>query len=123
MPASAVRSMAPAGFLIGRSVHSVAQAVAARSDVDYMVAGTVWPTPSKPSGHPVLGVSGLAAIASAVSVPVLGIGGVTLDRLRELRACGAAGAAAIGLFMSADASQSGCRAVQLDALVASAKSV
>jgi thiamine-phosphate pyrophosphorylase len=85
----------------------------------------VWPSRSKPAGHTVLGVAGLAAIAAAVAVPVLAIGGVTLERLPQLKATGAAGAAAIGLFMaSADESTAdGCRAVPLQTVVASARAV
>src|SRR5215218_1835658 len=69
-PADRVRAVAPPGFLIGRSVHNVEEAVgAARSGVDYLVAGTVYATPSKPPG-PLLGLDGLASIAACVAVPV-----------------------------------------------------
>lgn len=97
IPASAARTLAPAPFLIGRSVHSRDEA-AGVSDVDYLIAGTVFPTPSKPEGGARLGFEGLRAIASATRVPVLAIGGVTLDRLDDVRSAGASGVAAIGLF-------------------------
>ena len=119
MPPSAVRSMAPPGFLIGCSVHSPAEAAAIGLGADYLVAGTVWASDSKPDGHPVLGTEGLAAIVKAARVPVLGIGGVTVSRAAELAAAGAAGAAAIGLFM-ADGPQA-CRAVTLSAIAASTR--
>jgi thiamine-phosphate diphosphorylase len=123
--AGVVRSVAPRDFLIGRSVHSIDEAVAAAPDVDYLIAGAVWPSRSKPAGHAVLGIAGLAAVAAAVSVPVLAIGGVTLEHLPQLRTSGAAGAAAIGLFMtSADESAAdGCRACPLETVVASARAV
>ena len=44
--AEAVRTIAPAGFLVGRSVHGLAEAERA-GPVDYLIAGTVFPTPSK----------------------------------------------------------------------------
>jgi thiamine-phosphate pyrophosphorylase len=97
--ATAVRELAPGGFLIGRSIHSRAEAVlAARSGVDFLVAGTVYPTISKPDGSPLLGVSGLTEVVRAVDVPVLAIGGVVADKVWDIAAAGAAGVAAIGLF-------------------------
>ena len=96
--AEAVRTIVPAGFLVGRSVHGVAEAQEA-GPVDYLIAGTVFPTASKPSTVRVLGLDGLAAIVQAVAVPVLAIGGITGDRLDEVAAIGAAGAAGIGLFI------------------------
>lgn len=98
LPAARVRGIAPPGFIVGRSVHSVADAIEQAPFVDYLIAGTVWATPSKPADAPLLGVDGLAAIARAVAVPVLGIGGVTIERAAMLAGAGAAGAAAIGLF-------------------------
>jgi thiamine-phosphate pyrophosphorylase len=94
-----VRQVAPDGFLIGRSVHTRAEAVsAARSGVDYIVAGTIYPTRSKPQGAILLGVGGLADLVRAVGVPVLAIGGVVADKVADIAASGAAGVAAIGLF-------------------------
>ena len=98
MPARRVRQMTPDGFLIGCSVHAVDEAVAAAVDADYLVAGTVFPTQSKPGMTRLLGTDGLAAVARAVPVPVLAIGGVSVERAGELAAAGAGGLAAIGLF-------------------------
>jgi len=97
-----VRSIARAGFLVGRSVHSVDEAVRVAPDVDYLIAGTVFPTPSKPGQREHLGLDGLAAVARAVTVPVLAIGGVSMDRIEAVAAAGAAGVAAIGLFDARD---------------------
>jgi thiamine-phosphate pyrophosphorylase len=98
IPPLRARSIAPAGFLIGRSVHGVEEAVQAAPHADYLVAGTVFSTPSKPGLRGYLGIDGLAAIVRAVRVPVLAIGGVTLDRVAAIAGTGAAGIAAIGLF-------------------------
>lgn len=117
-PPQAVRSITPEGFLIGRSVHNVAEAVEASAHADYLIAGTVWPTASKLPGHELLGVEGLAAIVRSVSIPVLGIGGVTAARIGDLARVGAAGIAAIGLFIGEATSNSpSCRAVPLAGLV------
>jgi thiamine-phosphate diphosphorylase len=98
MAAGRVRQMTPDGFAIGCSVHRVDEAVAVAGDADYVVAGTVFPTPSKPGMTRFLGIDGLAGIAKAVSVPVLAIGGMSVERASEVAAAGAAGLAAIGLF-------------------------
>jgi thiamine-phosphate pyrophosphorylase len=107
-----VRSMAPARFLIGRSVHSAAEAQAA-GPVDYLVAGAVWATGSHPPDWPVLGVDGLQAIVRCAQVPVVAIGGVVPDRFPHIAAAGAAGVAGIGLFMGNAGS---CRAQPLHAV-------
>lgn len=98
IPPDRARSMAPPGFLIGRSVHGADEAVIAARDVDYMMAGTVFPTASKPGLRQHLGLAGLAAIVRAVPVPVLAIGGVSMERIEAVAATGAAGMAGIGLF-------------------------
>jgi thiamine-phosphate pyrophosphorylase len=114
MPVAAARRLAPAGFLIGRSVHGVDEATAA-NDADYLIAGTVFPSASKPPGHTRLGIDGLRAVARAVTTPVLAIGGITVEQLDEVAASGVSGVAAIGLFIgSAGASDaSGCRSSAL----------
>ena len=102
VPASLVRSIVPQGFALGRSVHEGDEAVAVARDVDYLIAGTVFPTASKPGRIDLLGLNGLASIAAAVRVPVLAIGGITLERAAAVAATGAAGIAALGLFADAD---------------------
>jgi thiamine-phosphate pyrophosphorylase len=112
--AEAVRRWVPAGFLIGRSVHTRGEAEAA-GPVDYLIAGTVFPTGSKPAGHPVIGLAGARSIVQAVRMPVLVIGGITPARIDDIARAGVAGAAGIGLFMSDE--DAVCRAVPLDARV------
>jgi thiamine-phosphate pyrophosphorylase len=96
-PTPAVRRLAPPGFLVGRSVHSLEE-LACAGAVDYLIAGTVFPSCSKPDGARLLGVAGLRGIVAASRAPVLAIGGVGVDRLEEIAATGAAGIAAISLF-------------------------
>jgi thiamine-phosphate diphosphorylase len=92
------RSMVPAGFLIGRSVHGAEEAALATRGADYCIAGTVFPTSSKPGLRQPLGLEGLGAIVRAVTVPVLAIGGVSMARIEAVASTGAAGRAAIGFF-------------------------
>jgi thiamine-phosphate diphosphorylase len=96
-PVAAARRVAPAHFLIGRSVRTAADAIAA-AGADYLIAGTVFPSASKAGATSWMGPDGLRAIVRATAIPVLAIGGVTLERLPEVAATGAAGIAAISLF-------------------------
>ncbi len=108
LPGSAVtcarlRAIVPADdeFLVGRSVHSVAEAIAAADDggCDYLVFGTVFESESKPAGHAVAGLGGAGrgvcrrracrCWPSAASPPA---------RVPDVVRAGAAGVAAIGLF-------------------------
>jgi thiamine-phosphate diphosphorylase len=116
-PPAAVRPMAPPGFVIGRSVHSPSEASSVARDVDYVVAGTVWPTASKRGGGPLLGLLGLADTVRAVNAPVLAVGGITLNRIGDVARQGAAGIAAIGLFMAPSDHDEACRAVSLHDIV------
>ena len=95
-----VRAIVPPGFVIGRSVHSAAEAreVEATGGCDYLFFGTVFPSASKPVDHPVAGVDALASTCRAVSIPVVAIGGISVSTAREVAAAGAAGIAAISLF-------------------------
>ena len=123
IPIDAARRLAPPGFLIGRSVHGVDEAAAATA-ADYLVAGTVFPSASKPRPGPMLGIGGLRAIVMAAGRPVLAIGGMAGARLGEAAAAGAAGIAAIGLFQAShpDPEPGGCRAAELRQTVKNARS-
>jgi thiamine-phosphate diphosphorylase len=96
--AKRLRGVAPSGWLIGRSVHTPAEAAAAGKANDYLVFGSVYPTASKP-GVPPAGVAELKKVAAAGDAPVLAIGGITLARLPEVVAAGAAGVAGIEVFL------------------------
>jgi len=100
-PASRVRAIAPDGFLVGRSVHSLAEVDAAVADggCDYLMFGTVFRSSGKPDGHPVAGLEALAAACRRSPVPVIAIGGVTRARAADVAAAGAAGFAAVDMFM------------------------
>ena len=121
MSVAAARQLAPLPFMIGRSVHGIDELDAAHG-ADYLIVGTVFSSPSKPDGHPLLGVEGLRAIARAATAPVLAIGGVTLEHLDATAGAGASGIAAIGLFMrSGEAATDRCRAFALQETVAQAR--
>jgi thiamine-phosphate diphosphorylase len=96
-PTARVRVLGPAGWLVGRSAHTAPELDAA-ADADYVIFGTVYATDSKP-GVVGQGVRALADAARRLDRPVLAIGGVSLARLTECAAAGAAGVAAISLFL------------------------
>jgi thiamine-phosphate diphosphorylase len=97
MPAVRVRRWTLPGFLVGCSVHSREEAQQRADGADYLIAGTVFETPSKPRTA-TGGLALLRDIATSVPLPVLAIGGMNINRLREVACAGASGFAAIGLF-------------------------
>jgi thiamine-phosphate pyrophosphorylase len=124
LPVQAARRLAPPGFLIGRSVHAADEAVSAAAGADYLIAGTVFLSASKAPGAPLLGIDGLRSIVDAVRVPVLAIGGMAGERITRAASAGAAGIAAIGLFVAAhsDAAAGGCHVGELRQTVNDARS-
>ena len=99
--ASRVRAVAPQGFVIGRSVHSPDEIDRAVADggCDYLIFGTVFPSRGKPDGHPVCGLEGLRDACVRSPLPVIAIGGMSAARAADVEATGAAGLAAVGMFM------------------------
>jgi thiamine-phosphate diphosphorylase len=98
LPVAAARALNPRWW-IGKSVHDLAEAEAARAEgADYLVVGPVYATASHPSRKP-LGVAQLRTIALAAGdLPVIAIGGITVNRVRDVRNSGAHGIAAIRAF-------------------------
>ncbi len=89
-------------FLIGVSCHSLEAAkVAERGGADYLFFGPVFPTRAKAAYGAPQGLERLAEVCRAVSLPVLAIGGITLDNCAACLSAGASGIAAIRLFQDA----------------------
>jgi thiamine-phosphate pyrophosphorylase len=89
-------------FLIGVSCHSLEAArAAARDGADYLFFGPVFATPSKAAFGAPQGLERLATVCREVSIPVLAIGGITLENASSCFAAGASGIAAIRLFQDA----------------------
>lgn len=84
------------GIAWGRSAGSVAEARLAEAEgALYVGAGPVWETPSKPDAGTAIGIDGLAAICSAVRIPVVAIGGIDRGNAAACIRAGAAGVAVI----------------------------
>lgn len=86
-------------FLVGLSCHSLGAALgAARAGADYIYFSPIFFTPSKANYGPAQGVERLAKVCAAVDIPVIAIGGITLQNAHECFQAGASGIAAIRLF-------------------------
>ena len=95
LPCAAARKILGEDYLIGVSAHNPSEAKAAlQNGADYLGCGAVFGTATKADVQK-LGTDGLAAICREKGLPVVGIGGVTADNYREVRAAGADGAAIV----------------------------
>jgi thiamine-phosphate pyrophosphorylase len=104
LPLREARRTAPVEFLLGASCHSLQEALEAESQgADYILLGPIFPTPSKLRFGPPLGLEKLGEVTGRTKIPVLALGGITVERVRRCREAGAAGIAAIRLFQEAAA--------------------
>ena len=87
---------------IGVSVHSISEAETAEMlGASYLIAGHIFATDCKKGLKP-RGLEYLSDISKAVKIPVLGIGGISLERLSSVLQTGAAGACVMSHFMNCD---------------------
>jgi thiamine-phosphate pyrophosphorylase len=111
-----LRAVVDKRLSICASVHSREDALAAEADgADWIVFGPVYDTASKRQYGPPQGLAKLEAVTAAVRIPVIAIGGITPERVAEVRAAGAHGVAAISAILAADSPASEVRRF-LDAL-------
>jgi thiamine-phosphate pyrophosphorylase len=83
------------GLMLGLSAATTAEARGADGRADYIGAGPVWATPSKPDADPPIGLDGLRELCDAVSTPVVAIGGIDASNAADCIRAGAAGVAVI----------------------------
>ncbi|MBI2835305.1 MAG: thiamine phosphate synthase, partial [Acidobacteria bacterium] len=103
-PASRARTLVPTGFLIGQSVHDPEHSCLCGAVADYVIVGTVFRSRSK-DVRPTGGPERVAEVVGKSSVPVLAIGGISVDTLALLRGTGAAGFAAIDFFLGPEGTE------------------
>jgi thiamine-phosphate pyrophosphorylase len=98
-----VRSRAHAeSLVVGVSTRDLDQAQSAvAGGADYIGFGPVFPTLSKDDADPAVGLAALQEVAAAVAVPVVAIGGITLDNVAAVARAGASAAAVIAAIEGA----------------------
>lgn len=102
IPPSAVRKVSN-DLIIGVSTHSVDEAIEAeREGADFITLGPVFYTPSKAGYGEPLGLNTLKKVCSSVSLPVLAIGGIKPDTVKEVINSGAKGVAVISAILGAN---------------------
>lgn len=110
LPARLARPLLRRGMLLGVSTHSVEEAREAEAaGADYIGFGPVFPTGTKAETRPVVGLDGVRAVKAAVQVPVLTIGGITLEWAPEVITAGADGVAVISAIMGSGDIPGACR--------------
>lgn len=103
LPVEDIRALVDKRLRVGASVHALEEAVEAEvKGADWVFFGPVYDTPSKRAWGPPQGLARLEAVAAALRIPVIAIGGLTPARVREVRAAGAAGVAAVSAILDTD---------------------
>ena len=112
LPTSAARRILGNQAIIGRSTHRVEDIVqAAAEGADFVTFSPIYFTPSKaPYGEP-QGLDALRCACAASPLPVLALGGIRQDRIREVRSAGAAGVALISALLTATNPASAARSL------------
>ena len=96
LPVAAARLVVGPGHLLGGTAREPARARALVAEgADYLGVGPAHATATKDGLPEPLGAAGIGAVAAAVDVPVIAIGGVTAARVPELLAAGAYGVAVV----------------------------
>ena len=97
LPVEAARRLLGNDTIIGVSTHNLAQAQqAARLPIDYLAVGPIFPTSTKDSSNPAVGIAGLTAVRLAVpGIPLVAIGGINATNRDSVMAAGADAVAVI----------------------------
>jgi thiamine-phosphate pyrophosphorylase len=101
LPAREARSLLRSGMILGVSTHDEGQARRARDDgADYVAVGSMYPTGSKP-GFRLVGPDLLRLVRLEIPVPLVAIGGITVDNVAEVIRAGADAVAVISAVCAA----------------------
>ncbi len=102
LPIIVARKLLPIDAILGCSVATVSEAIAAESDgADYIALGSIYPTPSK-EDVVVVGLDRLREVGQAVTLPLVAIGGITQNNVAEVITAGADSVAVISAVLQAD---------------------
>ena len=100
LPIKAARKLLGKDKILGYSVFNVDDAVyGEKNGADYLGAGPIFPTGSKADAAEPIGVEVLKRITESVKIPVVGIGGIDVSNLKDIKIAGAAGASLISAIL------------------------
>jgi thiamine-phosphate pyrophosphorylase len=103
MPCKIARQLVPKDMIIGISVESLDDAIAAQNDgADYLGVSPIYQTPTKTDTAKPLGLEGLRSIRSKVDLPLVGIGGLNIGNAKAVIQNGADGVAVVSAIVAAD---------------------
>jgi thiamine-phosphate pyrophosphorylase len=103
IPVHAVKKTFQNKLNIAVSTHNLDEALEAeRGGADFITLGPVYPTPSKMKYGEPIGIETLRNIKAKISIPVLAIGGIKRDKVREVKEAGAHGVALISAILTAE---------------------
>jgi len=101
LPPAAARPLLRPGMILGLSTHSLEQARAAQAaGADYVAVGSMFPTGTKPDFQ-LVGPELIGKLRGEISVPLIGIGGITHDNVAQVIHAGADGVAVISAVCAA----------------------
>jgi len=107
MPVATVRRVLGQGKIIGYSAHAIDEALCAQADgADFVTFGPVYSTPSKLAFGAPCGVRRLAEAATALTIPVIALGGINQANISETLAAPVRGVAVISAVLAAADSRS-----------------
>lgn len=113
LPPGPARALLRPGMVLGISTHSAEQARAAQAaGADYVAVGSMFPTSTK-ADFDLVGPDLIRKLRPEISVPLVGIGGITADNVHEVIAAGADGVAVISAVCGAsDPRQASARFIE-----------
>lgn len=102
LPLDEARRIVGDTYIIGISATRLNEAVdAAKQGADYIGLGPIFPTPSKDDASEPIGLEGLTNVRAAIDLPIVAIGGITIDNIEEVIKAGSDGIAVISAVASA----------------------
>lgn len=109
LPIASARTLIGKKGLIGRSTHSLAQALdAEREGADYIGFGPIFKTPTKPTYQPV-GLSSIREVMKQVKIPAVCIGGIDSENIQDVIAAGAKRVAVVRAIFASSNSYASAR--------------
>ncbi len=104
MPPDIARKMLGEGAIVGVSVGSVDEAIAAERGgvADYLGISPVWTTPTKVDTSEPVGLEGIRKIRKKAALPLIGIGGIKANNVESVIEAGCDGVAVVSAIMTAE---------------------